>query len=83
MSEQATQTPVTYRLEVGDNAFWLFVWVIIACAVLALFALISHHNLRADEILAKTPSPLESACATSRPERVHPACMLLAKGEMR
>lgn len=73
----------THHLEIGDNAFWFLIWTMGACAFLALIALVSHHNLKENELLAKTPTPLELACATSRPERVHPACMALAKGEHR
>ena len=74
----------TYRLELGDNAFWLLIWTMVACAFLALIGIIGHFNLKADELLAKTPAPLELACATSTSTRVHPACMAIAKdGEHR
>lgn len=84
MAEQAQPIRVKHTLELGDNAFWLLIWTMVACAFLGLVALLSHHNLKSDEILAKTPTPLELACATSDSHRVHPACMVLAKaGEHR
>lgn len=69
----------THHLELGDNAFWLCIWTMGAATFLAMIYILAWHAQRQDEILAKTPAPLELACATSAPSRTHPACLALAK----
>lgn len=83
MAEQTIPVRVKHTLGLGENAFWLAIWTMAACALLGLIGILAWHDLREDEILAKTPAPLELACATSNTSRVHPACMALGRSDHR
>lgn len=72
-----------HQLEVGDNIFWLLCWVIVSCAALGLAWLGIDYEVRHTKALSNSMSPLETACASSSPGRIHQACLLVQQSAKR
>lgn len=79
MAEQTIPVKVkhTLSLEIGDNAFWIIVWMIVAAFFLILAAILSTRSLAADELIAKAADPVATACATGYNSTVSNQCMAL------
>lgn len=83
MSEQAQQTRHTHHLELGDNAYWLCLWTMVGVAALVLVGMLVWHDLREDELIAKSRDPIETRCALGLSSTVSQQCqvLLVAKRE--
>ena len=82
MSDSHTPNrPKIIHLEIGDNAFWLMLWTMVAIA-LGIFlctALKNSHEI--DKAIVASPDPIVSACAIAG-ERTAVKCMaVLARAE--
>jgi hypothetical protein len=81
MSEQPNQQPVKHihrhQLELGENAFWFLIWSLAAASLLGLVWIANFWNNRTDELIARTPDPIETRCAISGGSTVTQQCMAL------
>lgn len=59
-----TKITHTHQLEIGENAFWVVVWLILAASILALTFMIANYNANKEELIVKSADPIASACAT-------------------
>ena len=71
------QVKHTYRLELGENAFWLAVWTMVASAALAFFAILFHYSHRTDELIARSRDPIETRCALGVSQSLTQQCQAL------
>lgn len=75
------ETPVkvqhVHHLEIGDNAFWLSVWTIIAISLITLTVILAKRSMAGDELIAKSADPVATACATGFSTSVNNQCMAL------
>lgn len=46
-----------------ENKFWLLVWSLVAAVVATLIIATSVYNIRKNNLIAASPTPLELACA--------------------
>lgn len=77
MAEQTIPVKVkhTLSLEIGENAFWIIVWTIVATFVLILVAILTSRSLATDELVAKSADPIATACATGYNSTVNNQCL--------
>lgn len=83
MAEQTIPVRVkhTLSLEIGDNAFWIIVWTIVAAFVLMFTSILASRSLAADELVAKSADPIATACATGYNSTVSNQCLALLARE--
>lgn len=67
----------THRLEIGENAFWIAIWTIVAAALLALVVILANRSLASDRLIASSPDPIAAACATGYNSTVSNQCLAL------
>jgi hypothetical protein len=65
----------THHLELGENAFWLSIWTMIAIALITLTFILAKRSLASDELIAKSSDPVALACATGYNTSVSNQCM--------
>lgn len=67
----------THHLELGENAFWLSIWTIVAAFLIASVVILANRSLAGDELLAKSSDPVALACAAGLNSSVSNQCMVL------
>lgn len=77
MAEQTKPIKVNHTLEVGENAFWIIIWTIVAAFFLILAAILTTRSLAVDELVSKSADPVATACATGYNSSVSNQCMAL------
>ena len=77
MTEQTKPIKVNHTLEVGENAFWIIIWTIVAAFFLILAAILTTRSLAVDELVSKSADPVATACATGYNSTVSNQCMAL------
>lgn len=66
-----------HRLEIGDNAFWLSIWTVVAISLIALVFVLAKRSLAGDELVAKSLDPVAYACAIGTNSHPSNQCMAL------
>lgn len=66
-----------HRLEIGDNAFWLATWIIIAFTIVKIVVAFVQASVNEDELVAKSPNPVATKCALASRTTVSQQCMAL------
>lgn len=64
MAEQKLPIKVTHTLELGENAFWMALWTMVAVAVVTLALVLTNRATESDRIIAASADPVATACAT-------------------
>lgn len=79
MSQNPNQQIVSHqhRLEVGENAFWLMLWTVVAIALVALVYLLASYNAKIDAAIIASQDPVAAACATGTHSTVSNQCAAL------
>lgn len=67
----------THHLELGENAFWLSIWTIVAVFLTASIFILAKRSLAGDELLAKSSDPVALACATGLGSSPTSQCLAL------
>lgn len=82
VSSSPQDTRRTFRLEIGDNAFWLCLWLLGAIVILALVAGLLVKDAIWQERLAANPEPMKLMCAEAGGRSTIPTvCIPFLKGE--
>lgn len=76
-SNNTTQVKVVHRLEVGENAFWLMLWTVMAIAVVTLILFAIQRANERDKAIIASPDPVAAACATGSSGQTSNQCMAL------
>lgn len=81
MAEQTIPVKVkhTLSLEIGENAFWIVVWTIVAISLVALAIVFTNRSLATDQLIAKSADPIATACATGSTTLSNQCMALLAR----
>lgn len=66
-----------HRLEIGENAFWLILWVIAGVTLCATLAIALHFSAINDELIAKSRDPIETRCALTGNASLSQQCQVL------
>lgn len=77
MAEQTIPVKVkhTLSLEIGENAFWIIVWAIVALTLIGFTSILAKRSLAGDELVAKSADPVATACATGLGSTVSNQCL--------
>ena len=80
METTRTTTTITHHWEIGENAFWLALWTMIAIALTIFLCSALKYSHDIDNAVVASSDPIASACAVSG-ERATVKCMsVLARG---
>lgn len=62
-----------------DQKFWIRCWTIAGAVFISISAMSFARSAYQSSLVASHAHPMEFACADSGAERMHPACLSLAK----
>lgn len=77
MAEVNIPVRVKHQLELGENAFWAFIWTMVGIVLLALVSILTSHSIESDRLIAQSADPVATACATGLGSTVTNQCTVL------
>ena len=70
------------KLELGENAFWAIVWLLVAIGICTLITICLYFNSKENTLIATSTDPIATACALGTRATVSNQCTaLLARGK--
>jgi hypothetical protein len=76
------KTQVKHTLELGENAFWVTIWMMAAMAIVCLITTCLYFGNKQDKLIAASSDPIATACAFGSHSTLNNQCTaLLARGK--